>query len=561
MRPLRADPTRTTLIRRRFMAEMNRRFKKLMAAIKDFIDTKDALALREKKLGIAILAQPREFQFVSDPAKLKAFNNWLRQQIEADVLSASPGTPIDEPWLAKYIESAFKRGQINAYLSTKEAQLLEAEGIGEQSLESFLRSSFNQPETMNKIQLLATRAFENLKGVTATMSSQMNQILAQGMVDGSGAAEIASEMVDTIGSLADSRALAIARTETIAAHASGQLDAFADLGIDELGVRAEWSTAGDDRVCPECEAMEGQTFTVDEAEGLIPLHPNCVLGDSLVECFDALTLTRVRYNGKIIQINTLRRQLSVTEYHILLTEGGWRFAKDLREGDKLIDASSIDPCLVQYPNQDKGIPRIANVFQSLSKALPKHFRIISRTLPEDFHGDGSSMNEEVDVIVADCKLWDEPYSSSLAQPKKFLLLGGNIWPIKPISLNRGCPPNLLFRQLAAAADGFMSGLSVAPILARRPFGHHQPIGSRLSSNFDSSKDQPGKDDASTTPVLFSQSIQAIAGRVLFDEVVNVKIIEPVSGGILVFDVSTHTSTYALNGILSSNCRCTWIPAV
>jgi SPP1 gp7 family putative phage head morphogenesis protein len=273
---LRTDPTRTALIRRRFIAELLRRFRKLKAAVRDFIDTQDALALREKKLGaVTLLARAREFEFLSDPDKLKAFQDWLRQQIEVDVLSVPPGTPVDAPWLARFIESAFKRGQMNAYLSSKEAQLLEQEGVGQQTMERFLQTSFNQPETMNKIKLLATRAFEDLKGVTSTMSTQMNRILAQGMIDGSGPAEIASEMVDRIGSLTESRALAIARTETIAAHAEGQLDAFEELGVDQLGVMAEWVTAGDDRVCPECSDMEGKLFSVDEARGLIPLHPNC----------------------------------------------------------------------------------------------------------------------------------------------------------------------------------------------------------------------------------------------------------------------------------------------
>ena len=38
---------------------------------------------------------------------------------------------------------------------------------------------------------------------------------------------------------------------------------------------AEWSTAGDDRVCPLCGPLEGSVMTVKEARGLLPRHPNC----------------------------------------------------------------------------------------------------------------------------------------------------------------------------------------------------------------------------------------------------------------------------------------------
>jgi len=38
---------------------------------------------------------------------------------------------------------------------------------------------------------------------------------------------------------------------------------------------AEWQTAGDERVCPLCEPLDGTVMTIEEARGLIPRHPNC----------------------------------------------------------------------------------------------------------------------------------------------------------------------------------------------------------------------------------------------------------------------------------------------
>jgi len=67
----------------------------------------------------------------------------------------------------------------------------------------------------------------------------------------------------------------MARTELANAYAEAQLDAFQQLGIDEVGVLAEWLTAGDDRVCELCGSLEGRTFTVEEARGMIPQHPQC----------------------------------------------------------------------------------------------------------------------------------------------------------------------------------------------------------------------------------------------------------------------------------------------
>jgi SPP1 gp7 family putative phage head morphogenesis protein len=46
-------------------------------------------------------------------------------------------------------------------------------------------------------------------------------------------------------------------------------------GITEVVAMAEWETAGDARVCPDCDRLEGRKFPLDEMEGMIPLHPNC----------------------------------------------------------------------------------------------------------------------------------------------------------------------------------------------------------------------------------------------------------------------------------------------
>lgn len=62
---------------------------------------------------------------------------------------------------------------------------------------------------------------------------------------------------------------------TIAAHAEGQLLALEEMGVEEVGVAIEWSTAGDDRVCPLCSEMEGVVLKLEEAHGKIPLHPQC----------------------------------------------------------------------------------------------------------------------------------------------------------------------------------------------------------------------------------------------------------------------------------------------
>lgn len=289
---IQVDPTHTQLIRRQFRAEMLRRMTELRKAVWEFMVTLDALGLADKsvvftgleativpgegRLGeLTVHVQPRQFKFRTNPDKVKAFREWLQTAIDAKVLSAKDGFDPAKPWTYKYIESAYRKGRTNAFIAAQKANAVAGGPAFDKARDAFLRSSFNQPETLAKMQLMATRAFEDLRGVTSEMATQMNRILAQGIVDGKGPRQMAKEMSDTIGGLTRKRALLIAQTETIAAHAQGQLDSFKDLGIGKLGVKAEWSTAGDDRVCPRCAALEGKTFTLKQAQGLIPLHPRC----------------------------------------------------------------------------------------------------------------------------------------------------------------------------------------------------------------------------------------------------------------------------------------------
>jgi SPP1 gp7 family putative phage head morphogenesis protein len=269
--PLLIDPTRTVSLRKQLMRALSVRFRKLRAEVQDFLVTKDALDLKDDG-RFALHAREKEYQFSTDPQKLEAFNAWFAEQVAAGVFIVDPGTPADQPWLTQYVLSAFKRGLISAYLSSKVAGILGPDALTQAQ---FLRSSFLTPELMSKVRLLATRTFTDLKGVTDEMGTQLSRILAQGLIDGSAPLVIAKEMSQKIQGLTVQRAFTVARTEIIRSHAEGQLEGFRRLGIEDVGLMAEWSTAGDDRVCPECAAHQGKKYKLDEASGLIPLHPNC----------------------------------------------------------------------------------------------------------------------------------------------------------------------------------------------------------------------------------------------------------------------------------------------
>jgi len=255
---LKLDPTRTTMLRRKYVADTRKRFAKIAAEVTKLLVADDAFGL--------VTNAVRQFAFLTDDRKVAEFERWLQKQIDAGILVR---------YGDKYVESAYKKGMTRAYVDSHGEQLQGYTRFYRGTKEDFLRSAFNQPESIAKAKLLYTRSYSDLKGVTDAMSQKLSRTLANGLIDGSAPSKIARDMVDQIGSLSRTRAEAIARTEIISAHAEGQLDAFDELGIENVSAEAEWSTAGDDRVCDDCANMEGTVMTTDEARGQIPLHPNC----------------------------------------------------------------------------------------------------------------------------------------------------------------------------------------------------------------------------------------------------------------------------------------------
>ena len=556
--PLRADPTKTTGIRNKFTADLHRRFTDLKRELRKWLVVDDELGL--KRESRSPLFNVGTYKFATDPGKLQAFRDWLQAQVDSSILKPTGVGSSKAPWTVDYIESSYKRGLINAYVAANKAALSKVPDLGEQSYIDFVQSAFNTPEARSKIELLATRTFEDLKGVTATMAAGMNRVLAQGLADGKGPAKIALEMSNVVDGMEKARAFLVARTEIIRAHAEGQLDSFEKLGVEKLGVQAEWSTAGDERVCPLCAEREGRVYSMKQARGLIPLHPNCVLGDSLVEFSDCFALTRVKYFGRVVRVHTSSgRRLSVTENHVLATSAGWVRAKNLRQGHQLLRASSLNPDFSDAPDKNNRIAPISQVFELFSELASENLGIIPRASSKDFHGDGGVMDKEVHVVFSDRTLRDELKPGSLAKVKKISFVGGDVAASKSLQFDAFGSSSLFLHRHHTSPYSQVSGHGVSPVLLGRPPGHHCSVCGGLVPESNATVEEPALNSPTVAVQGFGDLIEALSGPVLFDNVVQVQMEKPLRGGVFAFDVWSHASAYSLEGLLSSNCRCAWVP--
>jgi|TARA_R110000824_G_scaffold89320_5_gene219059 SPP1 gp7 family putative phage head morphogenesis protein len=281
------DPTKTTMLRAKFLGEVRKRFKKLKGKINQLIIHEDAFGLKRKPAGSnlhslfgieTLPVQNTRWAFKSDAEKVNEFQKWLALQIGAEIVGTQ-ADPQDAFWHA-YILEGYKKGagrSFTDFYRKRQSSLSDIAQLGffNGTKKDFLRQSFGQPVAIEKVKLLAGRVFSDLKGVTDTMSTQISRELVDGLIQGQSPREVArtiNKRVDKIGKV---RAEAIARTETIRAHAEGQLDSMEKLGVDKVTAAVEWSTARDDKVCPLCQPLQGIVLKIKEARGMLPRHPNC----------------------------------------------------------------------------------------------------------------------------------------------------------------------------------------------------------------------------------------------------------------------------------------------
>lgn len=249
------DPTRTTTLRRRYASKLRGAFADINTALRQGVVQNDAFGLR----GDALAEAPRDFTFDTDDKKVKAFDRWLKRQQRRDVLSIISR---DEN---QYVRTAYSSG-----LSHAQRELLKA-GIDADMAD--VEAAFNLPVHRDALQLLYTRNYQQLEGITNAVAQQINQELTQAFAAGENPRDVAERLTDRVDTVGKTRATTLARTETINAHSTATLNRYERAGIDEVGGKAEWSAAMD--ACDQCAALHGDTYPINEARGLLPAHPNC----------------------------------------------------------------------------------------------------------------------------------------------------------------------------------------------------------------------------------------------------------------------------------------------
>lgn len=282
-----ADPTGTLRLRRRYEAAMISRFRRLRALVRRAILIEDVFGLREPRrlprpiaglddlrVGDARMDSPGRGAFsgfTHSEEKAREFMLWLRRQSRLGILDIREGTPVERSlqgnWQKIYIDSAYRQGLRDAEIEKKQA-------LPDAATEN-IQTAFLRPVHADRVGRIYTRNLEDLNNITEAMSSQIREVLAEGVLDSRNPNQIARKVVERVDKIGITRARTLARTEIVAAHAEATLASFEEAGIHGVSNQAEFMTSEDDRVCQICASMSGDVYTLEDAKGVIPVHPNC----------------------------------------------------------------------------------------------------------------------------------------------------------------------------------------------------------------------------------------------------------------------------------------------
>lgn len=269
------DPTRTLTLRTKFATEVRRRF----AVIQQAVTTK---IVGEQFFSPTTLTFNVAGEYLLDPQKILAFMAWFQKQTDTHILELNQQTsPLAPPIFQGFHIQSWGNVYLDlAYMKGLERAELELHHAGQRNFVMYrdqpggVMATFHNPITTDRLGALYSRTFTSIQGITIDLNIRVSNILSLGLSAGINPRDLAAQLVKEIG-MAEKRAEKIVRTEVVRAHHKGMIQSYRNLGVFGVQILAEFRTAGDDRVCNACHNFEGQIFTLDEAENLIPIHLGC----------------------------------------------------------------------------------------------------------------------------------------------------------------------------------------------------------------------------------------------------------------------------------------------
>lgn len=355
------------------------------------------------------------------------------------------------------------------------------------------------------------------------------------------------------------RARRIAVTETTRAYAEANSYIWQKSGVVE---GRQWQTAADERVCPICGPLHGQTVTLGKAfEGGLtnpPAHPNCILpGNEVMAIGPISAAAKSFYVGRAVEVSLASgRNLTVTENHSILTPQGWIAAKFLNKGDNIFYAARPEGIAARIEPDNEHVPAAV---EQVFRALEESGTVTSVRMPataEDFYGDGRFLDGNVNIVHADGLLLGDVQAKRSEIASKGDLNGNSADEFSLVgksALAQGFAGN------SAPASGIVRRCEQCGSLLGRSIGPAGIHGIRDSARRDTSLENALAESPAIDPGLAREFLLSFASDVALQEIVEIRYFDAACH---VYDLQCDLyGLYTCNGVLVKNCRCWIVPVI
>jgi len=267
------------LVRRRHRMLMREQERKLQPAVKEFMDYMTATL----KAGLSRMkgrTAAKRASSIADWDEIRQRGNEILKPALHEVLIAGGNYAIKgtiqkgELRPGDSIRSIMQKqarfdpiGEEAVAWSTKHTAELVVEITKDtmEAIREFITAGINAGKSMPKI----ARELRPIVGLHSQYAGAVDKFYASLIEEGVAVADASKKAERYAGRLHRRRTMTIARTETAFSLSEGQRLGYAQMGIKNLE-RVE-----DPECCDICAEHNGQIYSIKEAEGVLPEHPNC----------------------------------------------------------------------------------------------------------------------------------------------------------------------------------------------------------------------------------------------------------------------------------------------
>lgn len=161
------------------------------------------------------------YEYQIDTARYNAINDFINRLLYDEILQSITGDMPPRWFFQSYLESSFNRGISDALrdIQMQSQPELVTQEIAQQ-IQALSPDDYS-PQAIQSLGLVYARVFNEMKGLTDSMKTDLAETLTRGMASGLGIRAISADIKKRVG-VGFSRAQRIARTEILGAYRTAQ---------------------------------------------------------------------------------------------------------------------------------------------------------------------------------------------------------------------------------------------------------------------------------------------------------------------------------------------------